>query len=127
MSEWTNEMSDKAIKTLMERCGMLQNKTLYDELKQLENTMSQAFKPTWGGPNDPDVLRLQIDKHEQFRAEIQAICENGKYRTQHTQRQMCKFLDDIRYKALASKADQTAPIKEAPGLGQRLGGCDEQR
>ncbi|WLI15409.1 MULTISPECIES: hypothetical protein [Pseudomonas] len=27
MNEWTNEMSDKAIYAVMERCGMLQNES----------------------------------------------------------------------------------------------------
>ncbi|MCS3835575.1 hypothetical protein HNR03_000155 [Pseudomonas sp. JAI111] len=34
MSEWTNDMSDKAMHALMERCGMLQNMTLLGELKK---------------------------------------------------------------------------------------------
>ena len=108
MNEWTNEMSDKAIYAVMERCGMLQNMTLLGELKKLENTMHQAFKPTWGGPNDPDVLKRQLDEQEKFRAEVQAICEDGKHRTMHTQCQMCSFLDELRYKALAAKLDRAA-------------------
>ena len=78
MNEWTNEMSDKAIYAVMERCGMLQNMTLLGELKKLENAMHQAFKPTWGGPNDPDVLKMQLAEQEKFRAEVQRICEDDR-------------------------------------------------
>jgi len=108
MNEWTNEMSDKAIYAVMERYGMLQNMTLLGELKKLENAMHQAFKPTWGGPNDPDVLKRQLDEQEEFRSEVQRICEDSKHRIMHTQRQMCCFLDGLRYKALAAKIDRTA-------------------
>lgn len=62
---WTNEMSDKAIYEVMDRCGMLQNMTLRGELDQLVNAVSQAFKPTWGGPDDPDVLKRKIEDLQQ--------------------------------------------------------------
>ncbi|WP_242209137.1 MULTISPECIES: hypothetical protein [unclassified Pseudomonas] len=62
---WTNEMSDKAIYAVMDRCGMLQNMTLRGELDQLVNAVSQAFRPTWGGPDDPDVLKRKIEELQQ--------------------------------------------------------------
>ena len=49
------------------------------KLKKLENAMHQAFKPTWGGPNDPDALKMQLAEQEEFRAELQRICEDGKH------------------------------------------------
>lgn len=79
MNEWTNEMSGKAIYAVMERCGMLQNMTLLGELKKLESAMHQAFKPTWGGANDPDALKMQLAEQEEFRVELQRICEDGKH------------------------------------------------
>ena len=62
---WTSEMSDKAIYALMDRCGMLQNMTLRGELDHLVNAVSQAFKPTWGGPDDPDVLKRKVEELQQ--------------------------------------------------------------
>jgi hypothetical protein len=94
----------------MERCGMLQNITLLGELKKLEKAMHQAVKPTWGGPNDPDVLKSQLSEQEEFRPEVQSICEDGKHRTMHTQRQMCSFLDELRHKALEDKIQHSSEV-----------------
>lgn len=45
----------------------------------------------------------RVDVLEGFRVEVQAISENGKHRTMHTQQQMCRFLDVLRGKAAALK------------------------
>lgn len=52
-----------------------------------------------------EALVRKVEQLEQFRAEVQAICESGKHRTIHTQAQMCGFLDGIRFKALKANID----------------------
>lgn len=52
-----------------------------------------------------EALARKVEQLEAFRAEVQAICENGKHRTMHTQSQMCGFLDGIRFKALKAAVE----------------------
>jgi hypothetical protein len=58
--------------------------------------------------HDIEALVRKVEQLEQFRAEVQAICESGKHRTIHTQLQMCGFLDVLRYKALEAKIERPA-------------------
>ncbi|MEO4015522.1 MULTISPECIES: hypothetical protein [Pseudomonas] len=57
--------------------------------------------------NAHEVLLRKVEQLEQFRAEVQAICEDGNHRIKHTQLQMCGFLDGLRLKTM--KATQDAP------------------
>lgn len=63
-----------------------------------------------------EALVRKVEQLEQFRAEIQAICENGKHRTMHTQTQMCGFLDGLRFRALKAKINPQPEKDKAAAL-----------
>ena len=50
--------------------------------------------------NTHETLLRKVERLEQFRSEVQAMCEDGNHRIKHTQLQMCGFLDGLRFKAM---------------------------